>query len=79
MSDGLKDLKMVIVTETKKSPMNDRVWLVKLECGHERWMSGIRAPKRAYCHICDDLDKVEKGAAIRRQYRGIRKAISEDK
>lgn len=45
------------VKESRKSPMNASMWHLVLECGHSRWITGVKPPKRACCRWCD-ADKV---------------------
>lgn len=40
------------VTGKCRSPLNKKVWSLGLECGHDLFVSGKRAPKFVYCHKC---------------------------
>jgi len=42
------------VTQSYQSPMNAYLWKLTLDCGHERWVSGVKPPKRAACRWCDE-------------------------
>lgn len=43
------------VLEASRSPMNARRWLLRLECGHEIWVTAEQKPKRktAWCEKCE--------------------------
>lgn len=42
------------MSEQKQRPMNERRWLLALECGHEYWITRARRPRahKAKCLIC---------------------------
>lgn len=44
---------MKTVTRADQSPMNDKQWLVVLECGHERWLTSNKSPAEAKCYECE--------------------------
>ena len=45
------------VVKSAKSPLNEVLWHITLECGHGRWATGVKPPLRACCRWCD-ADKV---------------------
>jgi hypothetical protein len=57
------------VTKTAQSPMNAVLWLLTLECGHTRWVTGKKPPLRACCRWCD-ADKVLLAKKARKVSRG---------
>lgn len=43
------------VLRATMSPMNPQRWCLDLECGHEEWVTGTKAPKHAYCYTCNPV------------------------
>jgi len=41
------------VSKSRRSPMNEVLWHITLECGHARWVVGDKPPLRACCRWCD--------------------------
>lgn len=44
---------LVPVVRAHQSPLNEKQWLVTLECGHERWITSDGQPKMVHCHACE--------------------------
>jgi hypothetical protein len=40
------------VVSCARSPLNAQRWLVRLECGHETWITSARKPKIGECPTC---------------------------
>jgi hypothetical protein len=59
MSDNGTHFKQVkTVQRVDRSPMNPKVWIVQLSCGHDRYISG-RKPRRDTMHMeCDKCPMV---------------------
>lgn len=57
LSKGPKAEVTVPVVRAHQSPLNDKQWLVTLECGHERWITSDGQPKAARCHVCEAEEK----------------------
>jgi hypothetical protein len=44
------------VVRIDRSPMNEKVWCIQLECGHEVWKTAKRKPtvKQMRCERCEN-------------------------
>ena len=57
MSRGPETEITVPVVRAHQSPLNEKQWLLTLECGHERWITSDGQPKAARCHVCEAEEK----------------------
>jgi hypothetical protein len=58
-SDGV----MRKITRVVQSPLNPLQWCVELDCGHERWVTRVRAPRRKgfRCMQCQRKEEKSRG------------------